>query len=343
MKISHAFTLLTAVALFGCTADNPDLPLDAAGTGNADLATVLTQPDGGGGRADLSTTDPRAAVAEECAKLAAAICDRLGRCSDYLLRYYYGNAATCNERVQLTCAPYVGLAGSSWSIDRLRACTAGYTTGTCESYFAPGGPTACQPVAGTLADGVACANSNQCKSALCSLGLSGCGTCVQPAKTGEACTTQKPCALGLNCTVGKCAPSGGSGATCGTNQAPCKTGFYCKTTTCAPVLAAGATCTPGTAVAECDPIQGLYCDTTTRKCVGYKVVDAGAACGSANGSISLCSAAGTCSGTAPASKCLAAAEDTKACGTATTTNLSCVSPAACTSGACKVFDPATCK
>lgn len=341
MKMIRPLTVvsLATLLLCGCTGLNPDLPPDGA---LPDLSVPWTPPDGDTS-GDLATGDPRAAIAEQCAKLAAAVCDRLGRCSQYLLRYYYGDATTCAERVQLTCAPYVDLPGSSWNLDRLRACTAGYASGTCADYFAPGGPAACRPVAGTLADGAACANGNQCKSALCNTGLGGCGTCVQPAKSGEACTTQKPCALGLSCAGGKCAPSGGNGAACGATSAPCQTGFYCKNNACAPVLGVGAACDPASLTAECDPIQGLYCDTTSRKCAAYKVVDSGQACGSTGGSVTLCSASGTCSGVAPNRKCLAAAKDGAACGAATSTNLSCVSPASCTAGACSVFDPITCK
>jgi hypothetical protein len=339
MQISRSFALasVTALLLSGCLADNPDVPVDS---GTEDLSSGPPSLDGG---ADLATSDPRAVIAEECAKLAAAVCDRLGKCSSYLLRYYYGDAATCSERLQLTCAPYVGLPGSSWSVARLRACTAGYTGGTCADYFAPGGPAACRPQPGMRADGATCANSNQCKSALCTAPVNGCGTCLQPAKMGEGCTTQKPCALGLSCASGKCAPLGASGAACGLGQPACQTGLYCKTTTCAPALGIGAGCDPAALVAECDSLQGLYCDTTTRKCAGYQVVDTGKACGTVNGKISLCAAAGTCSGTAPNRLCLAAAADSAACGTATPTNLSCVDPAACTAGVCRVFDPATCK
>ncbi len=344
MKSFRTLTLVSLMSvatllMFGCTGLNPDVSPEGT---LPDLSLPWESPDGDTG-ADLSSNDPPVTVAEQCGKLATAVCARLSSCSPYLLRYYYGDAPTCVARVQLTCAPYVGLQGSSWTVERLRACTAGYTSGTCADYFAPGGPAACRPTAGTLADGAACANSNQCKSALCNLGLGGCGTCVKPAASGEACTTQKPCALGLNCTGGKCAPSGGSGAACGTNSAPCQTGFYCKTNACAPVQAAGATCDPAALSADCDPLQGLYCDTTSRKCTAYKVVDSGQACGTVGTSITLCSASGTCSGVAPNRKCLAAAKDGAACGGATSTNLSCVSPAACTASACSVFNPATCK
>lgn len=161
MKHSRALTLVPVMMLLlcGCTGANPDLPPDSDA---ADMS-LESAPDGS---IDLAGSDPQAAIAEQCTKLSAAACERLGQCSQYLLRYYYGDATACKQRVELTCSPYVTLPGSSWSLDRLRACTAGYVSGTCSDYFAPGGPPACRPMAGSLADGNVCANSNQCRSAL---------------------------------------------------------------------------------------------------------------------------------------------------------------------------------
>jgi hypothetical protein len=341
MYLTRLLPMVSLVGLFlsGCTTLNPDATGDGGGSGD-----MTGMPPGGDGGADLTSSDPRAAIAEQCAKLAAALCDRLNRCSPYQLRLYYGDVATCSERVQLTCAPYVELPGSSWTLDRLRACTAGYQNGTCGDYFAAGGPLDCRPQPGKLADGAVCANSNQCKSALCSISAgSGCGTCITPAQKGQACSLQKPCALGTSCASGKCESDGASGDACGLGKAPCGVGLYCKTASCAPVLKVGDTCNPAAPASECDPIAGLYCDTMSRKCMAFKIVDAGQACGQGMDGIAMCAEAGTCSGTAPSFKCVAAAADGAACGNATPDNLNCVSPAGCAAGVCRVFDPATCK
>jgi hypothetical protein len=341
MLLSRAFPLLcsTALLLFGCTGDNPDASGDGAASGDMSVNSTDDGPPG----ADFSTTDPHVAVLEECVQLAAAVCDRLNKCSPYELRYYYGDTTTCAERLQLTCAPYVELPGSSWTLDRLRACTAGYTNGTCADYFAPGGPAACRPQPGTRTDGATCANSNQCKSAMCNLGLSGCGTCVQPIKSGQACNGQKPCELGTSCVANKCAPDGVKGDACGNGKPACGTGLYCSANACAPVLGIGAMCNPLTTTGECDPIAGLYCDATTRKCAAYKVVDSGQACGQTADGYALCAAGGTCSGTAPMATCVSAAMDSAACGNGTSNNLGCMLPASCSAAICRVFDPSTCK
>lgn len=339
---SLLFSLSLAGTLGGCTSENPDLVVP---DDSVDLSTTTPQDDMSlppgvdlsGGGSDMSTS-----VTAECKNLAAAVCSRLGKCSQYLQRYYYGDEKTCIERVQLTCEPYTKTPGNSWSIERLRACTAAYNTGTCEDYFAPGGPKACQPQAGSLADGTACATGDQCKSAFCNTGTSGCGTCVTPAKVGESCT-MKPCALGLSCASGKCAAPGGSGASCGGTAAPCKTGFYCAASgKCADVLGEGKTCDPFTAASGCDSLQGLFCNTTSRKCEAYKLVNAGETCGTVMNSTVLCSAGGTCSTGGATRKCVAAAKDGEACGT-TGGGASCMSPAACTSAKCAVFNPSSCK
>ncbi|MFO0575999.1 MAG: hypothetical protein U1A78_18520 [Polyangia bacterium] len=347
-----ALPLLCSLALSlgatgGCTGPNPDQ------AGDADLGPAMTEADlaGTGDNTDLQSSgdtdlggNPGDTVATECKNLATALCGRLGKCSQYLLRYYYGDEKTCAERIQLTCAPYVKLPGSSWTVERLKQCAAGYSTGTCDDYFAPGGPKACQPAAGLLADGAACAAGDQCKGAYCSNSAtsSGCGTCATPAKSGEACSALKPCGLGLTCASGRCAPQGGVGAACGTGAAPCKSGLYCKSGTCATALAAGATCDPAAGVSGCDSLQGLFCGTTSRKCETYKLANTGEACGTVMTSTVLCAAGGSCSGTGTNRKCAAAARDGEACGP-TAGSAQCMSPAACTSARCAVFDPSTCK
>lgn len=340
MRRTILTVLCSLVLSLGCTSPNPDqlTDQDLAPPAEADLSLPgpgdpdLLSPQG-----DLG--DP---VLSECRSLAAAVCTRLGKCSQYLLRYYYGDEKTCNERVQLTCAPYVRLTGSSWSVDRLRACTAAYGSATCDDYFAPGGPKGCHPQAGGLSDGTVCATGDQCKSAFCSTGATGCGTCVTPAKSGEACSTTRPCALGLSCANSRCAELGGAGATCGTTSAPCKSGLYCSAGKCAAALGEGKTCDPAAATPGCDGLQGLFCSTTSRKCEVYKLASSGESCGTVMTSTVLCAAGGTCGGTGTNRKCTAAARDGDACGP-TAGNAQCMSPATCTSAKCAVFDPVTCK
>jgi len=281
-------------------------------------------------------------VSQACTKLAAAVCDRLSQCSPYQLQLYYGDQPGCVTRVQLTCAPYVQLNGSSWTPDRLTACAAGYRNGTCADYFATGGPPACRPQPGTLADGAACANSNQCQSAFCSIGVSSCGTCVTPALAGAVCDSSKPCALGLSCVNSKCAAAADSGQACGSGKPACQTGLYCQSSVCAPQLAAGTPCDPASLVAQCNPLLGLSCNSTTRTCQASQVVGAGQACGTTGTTTVLCSGGGTCSGTGTSRKCAVAAKDGQSCGVAAG-NASCESPATCVSGVCSIFDPATCK
>lgn len=339
--------LLTAALWLGaCTSDNPDANLNPPGT---DDMSVQPQPDDGGAtQPDMTTANPDQGgpvgdVNTECTKLATAICTRLSTCSAWALRYYYGDLKGCVARVQLTCAPYVNLTGSSWTVDRLRSCTAAYTSGTCGDYFDPAGPAACRPQPGKLANGVACANSNQCQSGFCTAALNSCGTCAVPAKSGEACSATKLCGLGLSCAGGKCAPYGAVGAACGNNLAPCATNLYCKTNVCAAQLAAGDTCNAASTVTECNPIQGLFCNGTTRKCEAYKLAAATEACGTVMASTVLCDTGGYCTGTGAANrKCAPAAKEGQPCGP-TSAGESCQDPAVCTGAKCAVFNPSTCK
>lgn len=335
--------LLWGLASGGCTGTNPDQAgMDTDMAMSIDAAVPPGDSDGGADLASVPDADAGALLTAACNNLATAICNKLASCSSYYTSYFYGDTKTCVERVKLTCAPYVKLNGSSWTIDRLQACAGAYTAGTCDDYFAPGGPAACRPQPGKLKDGSVCANGNQCQSALCNLGVSGCGTCVTPAKKGAACTAALPCELGLSCVAGKCASEGALGSACGLNQPACKTGLYCKAAACAAQLAVGAACDPNGTVTECNPIQGLYCDTATRRCAAYKVVRAGEACGTVMGATVLCGAGGSCTSTGTNRKCVAAAADGMACGPASGST-TCMSPANCSSSLCQVFDPASCK
>lgn len=333
-SLAFVFTLSA-----GCTSPNPDAIID----GDRDLASVGT--DDMGGDVDLAgmtgnedqAGDP---VARECKNLASAICSRLGKCSQYLMKYYYGDEATCVDRVQLTCAPYVNLRGSSWTPTRLKACADGYNSGTCDDYFAPGGPKACQPQAGTIADGAACAASDQCKSGYCNIGATSCGTCVAPAKAGEACSTAKPCGLGLTCASNKCYALAGVGEACSFTGASCKSGLYCTSGKCAAALGDGKTCDPF--ASGCDTLQGLFCNNTTRKCEAYKLAKAGSTCGTVMGAQVLCEAGGACITGGMSRQCVAAVRDGEACGPVNG-GAQCMSPATCSNNACRVFDPTTCK
>ena len=212
---------LSILWMTACTAENPDADVDD--DEEVDMGDEEDDPDGSADGStdvpDMSGGDPNLAIAAECQKLSVAVCDRLAACSKYYLRTYYGDLATCQSRVRLTCDPYVKLTGSSWTVERLRSCTMGYAGGTCDDYFAPGGPAACRPQPGQLANSAVCANSNQCKSANCAVGTGGCGTCTTAGKLGEACSAAQPCDLGLSCASGKCAAEGGAGAACGTGRA----------------------------------------------------------------------------------------------------------------------------
>lgn len=335
-RVSPALLSLCLIASSGCTTDNPQ----GTDGGGGDLARAGTDSGGGnsdlGGGGNVNLTGGGQTVDAACGQLSAAVCAKLNACSPYLLQYYYGDSKTCQARVTLTCAPYVNLSGSSWTVARLNACAAGYASGTCDDYFAPGGPPACRPQAGTLADGAACANSNQCQSAHCSAALNGCGTCTKVGAVGDACSVNRPCGLGLDCTAAKCALPAQKGEACGTGQGACGTGLYCSAGKCAATLQKGEACTMLTG--ECDANQGLYCDPLTRKCAAYTLAAAGATCGAFT---TVCEAGGTCGGPAATRKCVAAAADGAQCNAFQ--GPSCMDPAACTGGTCKVFDPATCK
>ncbi len=320
MPRTISLLFLFSLGIVGCTGPNPDLRAEE------DLASAT---------ADFGAPKNHAAIA--CHDFAGALCTQLSSCSPYLLRFLYGDDPTCIARVQLSCLPLLKLSGSTWTLARLRACTTAYKTQTCDDYFDPDGPLACRPQPGDLPDGAVCADGNQCHSAFCNLSANNCGTCLTPAQNGEACSSNFPCALGLSCASGKCAPLGGPGAACGQGQTPCRSGYYCHKVRCARVLSEGKTCDRG----GCDGNQGLFCNSAN-KCQAYKLADPGESCSPMAGTIVRCAASGTCEGAGSNRQCRATEPDGAACGPQAGGS-ACLPPAQCPHGVCSIFDPTACK
>ncbi len=309
---------------------------DLSSSGGGDLGGA---PDLGGGTLTLATA---------CAEYAKDACAKLATCSSYQLQLTYGDQTTCKDRLKLSCttsgmAPGTGFGATQWA-----ACGAAISTATCDDYLnalTAGTIAACNPVPGTVANMVACGEHSQCQSAFCQAKPESCGTCVKPLAAGDACGTGKaPCGYGLSCVNDRCAAPASPGDKCSTTAGSlypqCKLGYYCTAGKCAAQLKAGDACTTS---AACSTVDGLTCDTKTRKCVAPTFAAAGNACDLAVQPPVLCSGGGFCrTGVKPV--CVAPAKDGDTCGP--TKGPLCLSPATCTGGAigtCTVFDPAICK
>jgi hypothetical protein len=193
---------------------------------------------------------------------------------------------------------------------------------------------ACQ-FRGARTSGAGCLEGSQCDSAYCKiLDANACGACAPFAQQGADCSTDE-CAPGLACNDnGQCATPVAVGMPCAEDK-PCRVGAYCKGGTCtAQATMAGAACADEGA---CDGLKGLLCDPGTKKCAAAKLANPGELC--EGPTAGFCQAGSECSDAAGGmARCSAVVKDGEACGP----GKSCLLPATCTDGTCRVFAASMC-
>jgi hypothetical protein len=279
---------------------------------------------------------------QACSDLANAICQKLNSCSAAFVTNNYGDVATCTTRIDTSCGQTIAANGTGLTPANREACAMAIPGASCEDVVDNGLPSACQPVAGHLANGTACADSSQCQSTYCNLGTDGtCGACAAVrAAAGGTCHRNDDCATGSPCKNGNCVLPVASGGTCDSTH-PCQTTLACKAGVCSTPDAAGTACSTGT----CDALAGLYCSTGSGPlCTAIGLAKAGEPCGSVNGVLTVCAGGGHCSLNAAGmgGTCEAAAADGASCND--TTGPTCLPPAVCgaSSKVCTLPNPANC-
>jgi hypothetical protein len=272
--------------------------------------------------------------------VATAFCNQYNSCAPPFVQVTYGDIATCQARFKLAVAPTLAAKGTGATPAQYESCATALASASCDDLLSRNLPTSCQTVAGTLANGAACGEDSQCTGKYCNTGTSTCGACSTVAAAGSACTSDNGCDYGLSCQNSVCTAYGASGATCDATHA-CKATLACVNGTCATPLEAGAAC-PTIGGAGCDTLKGLYCNTN-KVCATYSFANAGQPCGlvSAQNYV-VCSGGGFCKGAGALTPgtCEAPAADGAACDAVA--GPTCLSPAICTSGVCKLDDPSTC-
>jgi hypothetical protein len=261
--------------------------------------------------------DASAEAKQACATFASTLCAKLQSCSAFVLGVLYGDTATCEKRIALSCVPSYGAAGTSATPAKTRACEQSIGALACPAFLTADWGAACKTDPGTIAQGGACGDDAQCATTFCARAPdAACGICQPPTTPGGPCV-QSSCSAGMVCPAG---------------QSTCIT----------PV--AGKVDDMCTAQEQCDLAHAVGCNTTSRKCLALTLAQPQGSCG-ANSivptSYAVCPASGTCSA-ALAGKCSAAAADGEACSTADT-GAHCVPPARCISSKCLVPDPTTCR
>ena len=95
-------------------------------------------------------------------------------------------------------------------------------------------------------------------------------------------------------------------------------------------------CNP--AASACDTSVGLYCDTTSMRCMAYVFAKPGQPCGAAAQIATLCSSGARCLSQGLNSVCVGPATEGQRCSA----TYACVAPATCINGMCALPDPPAC-
>jgi hypothetical protein len=298
-----------------------------------------------------SSSSSSVSVDQACADYANALCTKANTCGALFVELAYGDVATCMARFKPICASAFAAKGTSITTSRAEACVTAFGSAGCDAIFDRNTPSDCRATPGTLANGTACGDDNQCASAYCHKAANAtCGTCgTARAKAGEACAIDENCDYGLACAASVCVARGQSGATCDAGH-PCASALYCKVArgatsgTCATPAAEGAMCS-GTQGEGCLFVSGDFCNPKTSVCQKAGVASGGASCGydAASGNFTFCSANGTCRTPMGSmmGTCLAAAADGAMCDA--TNGPKCMAGSTCVSAVCQKQDPSTCQ
>lgn len=155
-------------------------------------------------------------ITTACKEYAVAECHKIAQCNPWLIAAYFEDEAACVKRYETTsgCTARFALRGTSQTVAGLAACTSALTSSTCAEWLDldPTALAACAAKPGALADGAGCGNDGSAGidcavGGFCRITGSGTqGTCVLPAKDGQACDDQDgpSCLPWATCMGGLC-------------------------------------------------------------------------------------------------------------------------------------------
>lgn len=289
-----------------------------------------------GGGASGAGGSGGAALDPACTALAQAACDAFASCAPILIDVFYGSAALCLARHEITCGSELAAPDTGYSASIAASCADAYMAATCDGMLgAIAG--ACAPPVGDRLEGGPCATHAQCASGYCRndpAGTTGCGACSPRVAALAACDTDpSACAPGTTCAGAICQPFASRGASCAAGE-PCDLGLLCFAGVCEQGNAVGQPCDD---VSPCDAALGLGC--VAGVCTAPVLAAPGASCVPPEGQPApICTASSAC---AANGTCRPPAEDGAPCGGAP--GIGCYAPARCGNGACVLPDQLTCE
>jgi hypothetical protein len=319
------------------------LALAFGGVSCGNITTAVPPADGGDdapldGGAD--TTPPPVTVGQACTDLDTSTCGALSACSTFVLQLQFGDAATCVARNDLACNTGQAASGVGRTTTDIEGCAQAIPAATCPDLIAGKLPDACQDRPGTVVNGAVCGSNAQCQSTYCRK-QNACGVCAPRVAAGESCSGNEQCLPGLVCAAGmSCVAPGQTSASCD-DKHPCRDDLYCKANVCSAKSGPGESCADTDKA--CDLVRGVGCNPFTHVCQNVRIAKKGDPCGIVGGTLVLCEASGMCEGATLATPgtCTAAAGDGEACGTSAN-GRSCLPPASCANGICRLPANPTC-
>jgi hypothetical protein len=247
---------------------------------------LLACPLGCGGESSdgsLSSSD-----LDRAERLAAAGCALVQKCAPLLQSFYYSSLSDCERAEAQNAQVELFSKGVNTWPDQIDACVISTQNATCDDLYQ-------QRIAectgsGTLPNGEACVDGNQCQSGSCNKADNSiCGVCGRRAELGESCATSS-CASGLNCVEDICRRPVDQGQAC-SSWLECKPPFTCVAGTCQAPVAAGEPCS---SALECDFLGGFSCNSTLNVCQAIQFAGTGEPCGTVNDRLVMCGGNAKC-------------------------------------------------
>jgi hypothetical protein len=369
-----AFAYAMASLAAGCAGSDAvsgdETSLDASADGNAGAADVDIpgrarpgQGDEGAEAGFITSTDaganddgrgpvPLVTVKQGCDMRADRQCLRLQECSEFFLRMVFGKADVCRTRLAADCMAQASAADVSITQYSLVRCAQETSGQSCADIIDRREPDACNPM-GLRREGKSCGGDSQCSTGYCEGGKELCGRCQAKRGAGEPCQSDAACVAGLHCSQkGKCVRRGSVGEVCGGENQECGTLLACLAGRCATPIAPGGACTNTN---DCTRAIGQVCATATGalgnalalpilQCRASVVGAAGTICREGDNLTSYCAGGQTnCIADAMGVyRCAAPAPDGQPCGDKAN-GRSCLMPAVCVAGVCRVGPVTTCQ
>jgi hypothetical protein len=273
---------------------------------------------------------------EACTDWATHHCKRLETCAPISVSIDYGDRDTCIVRNKLVCASALQARGTGATPSTVKACALAQDSASCDDIVVGRAPEACH-VSGLLGPGAACGDSSQCAGprAYCRMTADAtCGGCASLGDVGAACDSARDCQYGLVCYF-TCLRPVVEGDMCDGMLRQCPETLICLDYKCVAPARQRAPCSPN--ADQCDHDHGFFCHPEEKVCAPYAVADVGALCSGGT----ICKR-GAClpDETTDTSRCVASVPDGANCDA--THGPTCLAPAKCVNGQCRLPKAAAC-